>query len=116
MLVEGGPREFFQKTETWQGTLGFRGKLANDWAWEVAGAFGRNTAVDGSTNVANLANVANTLDRTKCSVAAGAAIHCADYLGAGDVTPAVRSEEHTSELQSPMRRSYAVFLLQKKKH
>src|SRR3546814_5577057 len=55
MLVEGGPREFFQKTETWQGTLGFRGKLANDWAWEVAGAFGRNNAVDGSTNVANLA-------------------------------------------------------------
>src|SRR3546814_12986865 len=84
MLVEGRPREFFQKTETWQGTLGFRGKLANDWAWEVAGAFGRNTAVDGSTNVANLANVANTLDRTKCSVAAGAATPCADYLGAGD--------------------------------
>src|SRR3546814_7061655 len=100
MLVEGGPREFFQKTETWQGTLGFRGKLANDWAWEVAGAFGRNTAVDGSTNVANLANVANTLDRTKCSVAAGAAI---------------RSEEHTSELQSLMRISYAVFCLKKKK-
>lgn len=89
MLVEGGPREFFQKTETWQGTVGFRGKLANDWAWEVAAAFGRNTAVDGSTNVANLAKVANTLDRTKCSVAAGAAIPCADYLGAGDVTPAV---------------------------
>lgn len=89
MLVEGGPREFFQKTETWQGTLGFRGKFANDWAWEIAGAFGRNTAVDGSTNVANLERVANTLDRTKCSVTAGAAIPCADYLGAGDVTPAV---------------------------
>src|SRR3546814_1890014 len=27
----------------------------------------------------------------------------------------VRSEEHTSELQSPMRNSYAVFCLQKKK-
>jgi outer membrane receptor protein involved in Fe transport len=89
MLVEGGPREFFQKTETWQGTVGFRGKFANDWAWEVAAAFGRNTAVDGSTNVANLAKVANTLDRTKCSVTVGAAIPCADYLGAGDVTPAV---------------------------
>lgn len=89
MLVEGGPREFFQKTETWQGTLGFRGKFANDWAWEIAGAFGRNTAVDGSTNVANLERVANTLDRSKCSVTAGAAIPCADYLGAGDVTSAV---------------------------
>src|SRR3546814_1426336 len=28
----------------------------------------------------------------------------------------IRSEEHTSELQSLMRRSYAVFCLQKKKH
>src|SRR3546814_2762650 len=33
-------------------------------------------------------------------------------LGAGE---AVRSEEHTSELQSLMRTSYAVFCLQKKK-
>src|SRR3546814_2569077 len=30
-------------------------------------------------------------------------------------TPAVRSEEHTSELQSLMRISYAVFCLKKKK-
>src|SRR3546814_2543358 len=33
-----------------------------------------------------------------------------------DVDRAVRSEEHTSELQSLMRISYAVFCLQKKKH
>src|SRR3546814_8085623 len=31
-------------------------------------------------------------------------------------TPAIRSEEHTSELQSLMRISYAVFCLQKKKN
>src|SRR3546814_4529381 len=31
-------------------------------------------------------------------------------------TPVVRSEEHTSELQSLMRISYAVFCLKKKKH
>src|SRR3546814_3044604 len=41
--------------------------------------------------------------------------------GAGVVLPqpgdyAVRSEEHTSELQSLMRISYAVFCLKKKKH
>src|SRR3546814_1791579 len=30
--------------------------------------------------------------------------------------PAIRSEEHTSELQSLMRISYAVFCLKKKKH
>jgi len=54
----------------------------------VAGSFGRNTAVDGSTNIANLERVANTLDTSKCSLAAGAAIPCADYLGFGDLTPA----------------------------
>src|SRR3546814_1719017 len=31
-------------------------------------------------------------------------------------TPAIRSEEHTSELQSLMRISYAVFCLKKKKN
>src|SRR3546814_11026724 len=46
-LAEPGPRQFFQGTDTWQGTFGLRGKLSNDWGWEVAGAFGRNTAVDG---------------------------------------------------------------------
>lgn len=88
-LAEPGPREFFQRTNTWQGTLGLRGKLANDWAWEVAGAYGRNTAVDGSTNIANLQRVANSLDTTRCSFAASAAIPCADYLGFGDLTPKV---------------------------
>lgn len=88
-LAEPGPRQFFQETNTWQGTLGFRGKLENNWAWEVAGAYGRNTAVDGSTNVANLRNVGNTLNTSLCSRAAGAAVPCADYLGFGDLTPQV---------------------------
>src|SRR3546814_9528635 len=40
----------------------------------------------------------------------------AEWLMAGDVasTPGHRSEEHTSELQSLMRISYAVFCLKKK--
>src|SRR3546814_3729126 len=37
-------------------------------------------------------------------------------LFAGLQLPAVRSEEHTSELQSLMRISYAVFCLKKKTH
>src|SRR3546814_13932859 len=53
-LAEPGPRQFFQETDTWQGTAGVRGVLPNDWGWEVAGSFGRNTAIDGSTNIANL--------------------------------------------------------------
>src|SRR3546814_8597063 len=36
-------------------------------------------------------------------------------FGVGKFVPMVRSEEHTSELQSLMRISYAVFCLKKKK-
>src|SRR3546814_2335024 len=38
------------------------------------------------------------------------------YPGTLDVTVTYRSEEHTSELQSLMRISYAVFCLKKKKN
>src|SRR3546814_6383565 len=44
-----------------------------------------------------------------------AAAALADDLGAIAVRNGVRSEEHTSELQSLMRSSYAVFCLKKKK-
>ncbi len=88
-LLEPGPRQFFQQTDTWQGTFGLRGKFANDWAWEVAGSFGRNTGVDGSTNIANLERVQNSLNTSVCSTAPSAAIPCADYLGYGDLTPQV---------------------------
>ena len=88
-LAEPGPRIFFQDTETWQGTLGFRGDLSNKWHWEVAGSFGRNTGLDGMTNIANLENVRNSINTSVCSTAPGAAIPCADYLGFGDLTPQV---------------------------
>src|SRR3546814_8860707 len=39
-----------------------------------------------------------------------------DDLAARELEVAARSEEHTSELQSLMRISYAVFCLKKKKH
>src|SRR3546814_6319482 len=45
------------------------------------------------------------------------AIHTAKARGADMLfTPEMRSEEHTSELQSLMRTSYAVFRLKKKKN
>src|SRR3546814_6241082 len=44
----------------------------------------------------------------------GAGRRCDDEQGAAHRTG--RSEEHTSELQSLMRISYAVFFLKKKKH
>src|SRR3546814_4507588 len=49
-----------------------------------------------------------------------AGFQCGDQLGVADLPPGdpdalVRSEEHTSELQSLMRISYAVFCLKKNK-
>src|SRR3546814_10851194 len=46
---------------------------------------------------------------------APAAVRRRGLLLAGKPAPVVRSEEHTSELQSLMRSSYAVFCLKKKK-
>lgn len=88
-LVEGGPRNAFQETNTYQFTIGARGDLAGDWTYEAAVNYGRNTGVDGFTNIANKQNVTNTLNTSICSFAAGAAIPCGDYLGAGDLTPEV---------------------------
>jgi len=85
-LAEPGPRQFFQETETWRLVGGLRGKFGGDWTWEAAANWGRTTGVDGSTNIANLQRVAETLDRTKCGTAG---IPCGDYLGAGDLTPQV---------------------------
>src|SRR3546814_8620676 len=55
-------------------------------------------------------------------VPAAGAVDADGKGGAGDAwpacggTPLCRSEEHTSELQSLMRNSYAVFCLKKKKY
>src|SRR3546814_7057949 len=57
----------------------------------------------------NLADVAWTLASGRKAFAHRLA------LVAGDAADAARSEEHTSELQSLMRISYAVFCLKKKK-
>ncbi|MCC2603483.1 TonB-dependent receptor domain-containing protein [Sphingopyxis yananensis] len=81
-LMEAGPREFFQTTNTWQATGGLRGKLPNDWAWEVTASFGRNTAKDGSTNIVNLEKMNETLS-VNCGTNGAP---CGDYLGVGDMS------------------------------
>ncbi|WP_230292876.1 TonB-dependent receptor domain-containing protein [Croceicoccus sp. Ery5] len=85
-LAEAGPRQFFQDTKTFQGTGGFRGDLSSAWSWEVAATWGRNTAKEGQTNVANLENVGLALDPDTCGTGG---IPCADILGYGDLTPDV---------------------------
>jgi iron complex outermembrane receptor protein len=85
-LVEAGVREFFQETDTWRMVLGFEGSFGTDsaWTWDVSYNKGRNTGVDGSTNIANLQRVYETV--FSCD---DVTVPCADYLGAGDVTPEV---------------------------
>lgn len=82
-LLEAGPREFFQDVDTWRVVGGFDGQLPNGWSWEAAANYGRNTAVDGATNIANLERVADTLDTSICG---SNGIPCGDYLGFGDLS------------------------------
>src|SRR3546814_8692006 len=58
----------------------------------------------------------NSQQRAAASIAAGAFAGSVVPVYKDDGTLALRSEEHTSELQSLMRISYAVFCLKKKKH
>lgn len=88
-LAEGGARTFFQDSDIYRVVAGAKGNLGGRWDWSAALNWGRNTGVDGSTNVANLDRVEKTLDTTQCSNTAGAAVPCGNYLGYGNVTPAV---------------------------
>ena len=88
-LLETGARDFFQEVDTSRMVLGVEGRIGTAWDWSMALNFGRTTGIDGSTNVANLDRVEQTLDTSVCSNAPGAAIPCADYLGYGDVTQEV---------------------------
>lgn len=83
-LVEAGVREFFQETDTWRVVAGFEGNFNANWSWDVAYNKGRNTGIDGSTNVANLDRVYQTM--FACD---NVTVPCADYLGNGDVSQQV---------------------------
>ncbi len=88
-VAEAGPRIFFQETETFRVLGGVKGTIASNWDWTAAFNWGRNTGIDGGTNIANLDRVDLTLDRSRCSTAPGAAIPCGNYLGYGNISPAV---------------------------
>lgn len=80
-LVETDVRDTFQETDTWRVVMGFQGDINEDWSWDVSANKGRNTAIDGSTNVANLQRVYETL--FSCN---NVTVPCADYLGVGDIS------------------------------
>ena len=82
-IAESGNRDFFQETDTWRIVAGLEGQIADRWNWDVSYNWGRNTGVDGSTNIVNLLRLDETLDPAICGTNG---VPCADLLGFGDVT------------------------------
>src|SRR3546814_7038371 len=67
-------------------------------------------------STAGMPSMASTAERVASLSAPRMTIDSASRIDAAKAAVPTRSEEHTSELQSLMRISYAVFCLKKKKH
>jgi len=92
-VEEMGPRHFFQETNTFRVVAGLKGRLADSWDWSASLNWGRNTGVDGMTNIINLDRVDATLNAATCGRSPTAA-PCGNYLGHGNLTPAVLDYIH----------------------
>ncbi|MDN7124978.1 TonB-dependent receptor [Pseudidiomarina sp. 1APP75-32.1] len=82
-LLEGGPRIFFQDVNTFRTVVGASGYVGEGWNWEVAYNYGRNTAIDGMTNIVNMQRLNQGLDPNTCG---SNGIPCIDLLGYGDLS------------------------------
>lgn len=85
-IAESGDRNFFQETNTFRVIAGLQGDIKDAWNWDVTLNWGRNTGVDGSSNIVNLLRLNESLDPGVCG---SGGIPCADILGYGDITPEV---------------------------
>ncbi len=88
-LLEAGVRDQYQDVTSIDAVFGLEGKWEKTWDWSIAFGWRRNSDTDGSSNIANLDRVDQTLNTSMCSNAPGALIPCANYLGYGNVTKAV---------------------------
>lgn len=82
-LLEGGTRSFFQDVNTFRTVVGLSGVVGAGWNWEVAYNYGRNTAIDGMTNIVNMQRLSAGLDPSTCG---SNGIPCIDLLGYGDLS------------------------------
>lgn len=92
-VAEVGPRHFFQETNTFRIVAGLKGALGEKWDWSASLNWGRNTGVDGMTNIINLDRVDATLNAATCGKSPTAA-PCGNYLGYGNLSPAVLEYIH----------------------
>src|SRR3546814_10168082 len=84
--------------------------INDEKAGNAIAELGSDNAIYLRTDVSDEAQVAHNMVQAQTFLGGlNVAINCAGVLG-----PGRRSEEHTSELQSLMRNSYAVFCLKKK--
>ncbi|MFT5138909.1 MAG: iron complex outermembrane receptor protein [Rhodothermales bacterium] len=82
-LLENGSRTFLQEVNTWRVVTGVQGLFNDDWSYEAAINWGRNTATDSIANNINTGRLAQTLDPAICG---SGGIPCADIIGYPDVT------------------------------
>lgn len=87
--TELGAPFFFQETDTIRVVTGLAGNFHNDWEWDVAFNYGRNTGTDGWTFDIDPARAAQTLDDGVCSYDNSNGIPCGDWFGANELTQEV---------------------------
>ncbi len=86
-LLENGARYFEQETDTFRVVTGFEGAINDNWSFDTAFNWGRNTGSDAVLNNINMGRLSETLDVLVCDIQPG--IPCADLFGYGDVTQEV---------------------------
>lgn len=92
-VAEVGPRQFFQETNTFRVVAGLKGAINDKWDWSASINWGRNTGVDGMTNIINLDRVDATLNAATCGTGPAAA-PCGNYLGYGNLSKAALDYIH----------------------
>ena len=84
--TELGAPFFFQETDTVRVVTGLTGTLKNDWEWDVAFNYGRNTGTDGWTFDIDPARASQTLDDSVCTYDNSNGIPCGDWFGANELS------------------------------
>ena len=87
--TELGAPFFFQETNTIRLVFGLNGELANDWHWDMAYNYSRNTGNDGWTFDLDKEKASQTLSAEICSADPGASIPCGDWFGVAELSPEV---------------------------
>lgn len=87
--TELGAPYFFQETDTARIVTGLTGTLSNDWEWDIAYNYGRNTGNDGWTFDIDPDRAAQTLDDSICTYDNSNGIPCGDWFGKNELSQAV---------------------------